>query len=83
MDVDVRRDPARQIQRVTFNYAWFDSTGRRRRQKREFDLTFLFPRELQILLERNGFRVEKIFGNHDGKPLDADSPRIIASCRPA
>ena len=81
MNVDVRRDPSRQLQRVTFNYAWYDQHGVEHREKTEFDLTFIFPRELRILLERNGFVVEKIFGDHDGKPLDADSPRIIARCR--
>jgi len=81
MSVDVKRDPSRQLQQVTFNYRWFDERGRERKQKTRFDLTFIFPRELQILLERNGFRIDEIFGDHDGKPLNADSPRIIARCR--
>jgi hypothetical protein len=81
MSVDVKRDPSRQLQRVTFNYRWFDARGRERRQRTRFDLTFIFPRELRILLERNGLRVEEMFGDHDGKPLGADSPRIIARCR--
>jgi ubiquinone/menaquinone biosynthesis C-methylase UbiE len=81
MDVDVKRDPSKQLQRVTFNYRWFDPRGRERRQRTRFDLTFIFPRELQILLERNGFVIEKLFGDHDGKDLNADSPRLIARCR--
>jgi ubiquinone/menaquinone biosynthesis C-methylase UbiE len=81
MSVDVKRDPSKQLQQVTFNYRWFDDRGRERRQKTQFDLTFIFPRELQILLERNGFRIEQLFGDHDGKELNADSPRIIARCR--
>ena len=81
MSVDVKRDPSRQLQHVTFNYRWFDDRGRERTQKTRFDLTFIFPRELQILLERNGFAIEENFGDHDGKPLGADSPRIIARCR--
>jgi ubiquinone/menaquinone biosynthesis C-methylase UbiE len=81
MTVDVRRDPARQLQDITYHYTWFDSAGREHRQKTEFQLTFLFPRELQILLERNGLVIDRIFGNHDGSALDADSPRIIARCR--
>ena len=81
MSVDVKRDPSKQLQQVTFNYRWFDDRGRERKQRTRFDLTFIFPRELQILLERNGFEIEQIFGDHDGKPLNADSPRIIARCR--
>jgi SAM-dependent methyltransferase len=80
-DCDLRVDPSRQLQHVTFNYRWFDARGFERREKREFELTFLFPRELQILLERNGFRLEKLFGDYDGVPMDADSPRMIARCR--
>lgn len=74
---DVRRDPARQVMTVTFNYTWFDPEGRERREKRTFDMTWLFPRELQLLLERNGFRLEHLWGNYDGSALDADSPRMI------
>jgi ubiquinone/menaquinone biosynthesis C-methylase UbiE len=77
MDVDVRRDPARQVQHVSFNYKWFDKHGVERREKTRFDLTFIFPRELRILLERNGFRIRKLCGNYDGRPINADSPRMI------
>jgi hypothetical protein len=80
MTVDVKRDPSKQLQRITFNYTWFDKTGRERRQRTLFDGTFIFPRELQVLLERNGFTIERIYGDHDGSPLNADSPRIIARC---
>ncbi len=78
---DVRRDPASQIQRVTFNYIWFDQSGRQIHQKRTFNLTFLFPRELRLLLERNGLQIEKLYGNYDGSRLNANSPRMIASCK--
>jgi len=78
---DVRRDPASQIQRVTFNYIWFDGNGREIHQQRTFNLTFLFPRELRILLERNGLQIEKLYGNYDGSKLNANSPRMIASCK--
>ena len=81
MSVDVKRDPSKQLQRVTFQYRWFDERGRERRQKTQFDLTFIFPRELQILLERNGFHIEQTFGDHEGNELNADSPRLIARCR--
>ncbi len=81
MSVDMTRDPSRQLQRVTFNYRWFDDRGREQKQRTRFELTFIFPRELQILLERNGFVIDALFGDHDGKPLNADSPRIIARCR--
>ena len=79
--VDIRRNPAAQVQRITFNYIWFDQQGQQKHQRREFDLTFIFPRELQILLERNGLKIEHLYGNHDGSKLTSDSPRMIACCK--
>jgi hypothetical protein len=78
---EVRRDPARQVQRIIYHYLWFDGDGREHRRKRAFDLTFLFPRELQLLLERNGLVIDRMYGNYDGSELDADSPRMIVSAR--
>ena len=77
---DVRRSPHRQVQRVTFNYRWFDRDGSERREHTHFDMTWLFPRELQMLVERHGMKVERLFGNYDGSPLRAESPRMIARC---
>jgi SAM-dependent methyltransferase len=79
--IDVKRDPSRQVQRVTFHYRWFDGAGVEQHQTSEFDLTFLFPRELQLLMERNGFELERIYGDYDGSELNADSPRMIAMAR--
>jgi ubiquinone/menaquinone biosynthesis C-methylase UbiE len=79
--VDIRRDPSKQLQRITFNYRWFDKEGDEKRETVEFDLTFIFPRELQILLERNGFALEQIYGDYDGSKLNADSPRMITIAR--
>lgn len=77
----VERDPAAQMQRVTFHYRWFDDRGREHRQRVAFTLTFVFPRELRLLLERNGLVIEKLYGDYDRSPLTADSPRMIALCR--
>ena len=77
---DIRVDAAAQTQRVTFNYTWFDAAGRRRRERTRFTLTWLFPRELRLLLERNGFRIEHLYGNYDGSPVTSGSPRLIACC---
>ncbi len=79
--IEVRRDPSRQIQRVIFHYTYFDANGFEHRQRREFDLTFMFPRELQLLMERHGLRIERMYGDYDGSRLGPDSPRIIACCR--
>ena len=78
--VDLRQFPERQLQRVTFNYQWFTKQGDARRRSRSFDLTYIFPRELRMLLERNGLRIEHLWGNYDASPINANSPRMIARC---
>lgn len=80
-ETTVIRDQAKQTQEVIFTYRWFDPKGRPKEQRLRFELTYLFPRELQILLERNGLAIEKLYGDYDASPLTADSPRIIALCR--
>jgi ubiquinone/menaquinone biosynthesis C-methylase UbiE len=70
-----------QAERVVFHYAWFDEFGRQHREKMHIDITFLFARELQLLLERNGFTIEHLWGNYDGSLVTLSSPRLIARCR--
>jgi ubiquinone/menaquinone biosynthesis C-methylase UbiE len=77
----VERNPATQIQNVKFHYRWFDDRGTEHRQRVEFALTFFFPRELRLLLERNGMVIEKLYGDHKRGRLNANSPRMIALCR--
>jgi SAM-dependent methyltransferase len=80
-DTEINRDPADQVQHVTFHYLWFD--GAEHRERIDFDLTWMLPRELTLLLERNGLRVEKMWGNYDESAVTQNSPRIIAKCRRA
>jgi ubiquinone/menaquinone biosynthesis C-methylase UbiE len=77
---DIVQHPERQLQRITFNYQWVTKAGQIVRRSRKFDLTYLFPRELQMLLERNGLRVEHLWGDYDASPVGANSPRMIARC---
>jgi SAM-dependent methyltransferase len=79
--MEVRPDPTRQVQRIIYHYIWFDKMGQEQRQDTAFDLTMIFPRELELLLERNGFRIERLFGDYDGSRLNVNSPRMIACCR--
>jgi ubiquinone/menaquinone biosynthesis C-methylase UbiE len=78
--IDIDRDMASQVARVTFRYTWFGSHGQKRRASRSFDMTFMTPRELRLLLERHGLRIRRLYGNYDGSPLTNDSPRMIADC---
>jgi len=74
------RDMSKQLMRITFRYKWFDEFGREKREKFVFDATCIFPRELQLLIERNGMRIERLWGNYDGEEFNEKSPRMIARC---
>ena len=78
---EIRPNPADQTQHVTFHYTWFDDKSREHRERTDFVITWLFPREFRLLLERNGFEVEHFWGNYDGSPVDDNSPRLIVRAR--
>jgi SAM-dependent methyltransferase len=78
---DIRRNLSAQTQEVTFGYAWFDPAGRKRTERNRFTMTWLFPRELALLLDRNGLTLEHLYGNYDGSDVTDGSPRLIGCCR--
>jgi SAM-dependent methyltransferase len=78
---EIHRDVGRSLIRLKFHYRWFDARGRERRETMKFDATYLFPRELRILLERNGLEIESLWGNYDASPLTSDAPRMIGIAR--
>jgi len=78
--VDIVRDMSRQRMHITTRYRWFDAFGREHREAFSFDMTCIFPRELELLLERNGLRIERLWGNYDGSAFAKHSPRMIARC---
>ncbi|MCC6423431.1 MAG: class I SAM-dependent methyltransferase [Phycisphaerales bacterium] len=77
---EIQSNPTRQSQNVIFHYRWIDQAGHERHEETRFELTYVFPRELRILLERNGLKIERLYGDYDGSKLSADSPRMIALC---
>ncbi|MFN4243544.1 MAG: class I SAM-dependent methyltransferase [Tepidisphaerales bacterium] len=79
-DLEDISPPAFQRRRVTFHYRWFDR-GRERHRAVRFDMTWLLPRELQVLLQRHGLVLRQLWGDHDGSPVSHDSPRLIAAAR--
>ena len=79
--IDADRDPSKQLEKITFRYRWHDADGKPRQRTMKFQMTFIFPRELQLLLERHGFVLEHLWGNYDGSALQADSPRMIVRAR--
>jgi len=78
---EIRRNISEQRQQVTFHYTWFDARGIRHREKNSFEMTWLFPRELELLLTRNRLAIERLYGDHDGSDVTDASPRLIAKVR--
>jgi len=70
-----------QLQEVTFHYTWADHNGQLHQEENSFAMTWMFPRELTLLLERNGFAVETMYGDYDRSPVTTLSPRIIVCAK--
>lgn len=79
-DLEDRETPDRQTRLVTFHYRWFRN-GNERYRKVAFEMTWIFPRELTLLLTQSGFELELLAGDYDGSGLSTDSSRIIAIAR--
>lgn len=79
-DLEDVNTPDRQTRLVTFHYRWFQN-GIERNKKVAFEMTWIFPRELTLLLETAGFTVDLLAGDYDGSPVSTDSPRLIAIAR--
>ncbi|HWE03342.1 MAG TPA: class I SAM-dependent methyltransferase [Tepidisphaeraceae bacterium] len=77
---ETRRASTPQLQHVTFHYTWFGPHGQPHHERTRFDMTYIFPRELRLLLDRNGMEIERLWGNYDGSELAPESPRMIVRC---
>lgn len=73
-------DPATQLNRVVWRYA---VDGEEDARVEEFTMRLFFPRELDALLELNGFVIEHKYGDYDRRPFDSTSPKQLVVCRVA
>ena len=73
-------DPVAQVARTT----WFWSTGTAPDfEVMELELRQIFPQELPLLLETNGFRLVERFGDFERGPFGAGSWRQVCVCERA
>ena len=79
--VDAKRSTFDQIMSMTFHYRWHDAEGEEKHERVAFDMTWIMPREMRLLLERNGFEIEQTFGDYDGSAVSDRSPRLIVQAR--
>jgi ubiquinone/menaquinone biosynthesis C-methylase UbiE len=66
---------------VTWFYQVIDSQGLARWTVLPYRIHYFYRPEIDLLLERAGFRVEGIYGSYDLDEYEADSPRIILVAR--
>ena len=72
-------DRLSQVDRAT----WFISTpGQRDKWVAPLHLRSIFPQELPMLLEKNGFRLLSRDGDYSGGPFTSDSPNQVCQCQP-
>lgn len=79
--IEVRQLPQPQLQRVIHHYDWFDPQRGRQHQQVCFDLTYIYPRELELLLQHHGFKVQSMWGDYKASPVTRTSSRIICQAR--
>lgn len=70
-------DVSPQVRKVTFHYRWF-LDGEEQHEQHSFSLTWMMPRELELLLGRHGFETTETWGDYDGSQVTTQSPRIIS-----
>jgi SAM-dependent methyltransferase len=70
-------DASAQTHLVTETYEQVERDGGVRKWVVEYLLRFVFPGELELLLEMAGFRLLERYGDYDLEPFGASSPRQI------
>jgi len=75
-------DASAQCHHVSEIYESTQIDGSVRRWFAEYELRFVFPFELELLLERSGLQLVARYGDYDLGPFDGASPRqICVACR--
>jgi len=70
-------DPASQLEEVVLIYDVIDRQGRVVRSVYPFTIHHTYRREMELLLEQTGLRIEVCYGSYDLDPYDTQSERMI------
>ncbi|MBI2762062.1 MAG: methyltransferase domain-containing protein [Chloroflexi bacterium] len=76
-------EPSTQTRSMTHILDEIDANGQVRRTVAAFDLRFIFPAELPLLVAAAGLRLERLYGGYDLAPFGRGSARMIAAIAPA
>ncbi|MFC1564098.1 class I SAM-dependent methyltransferase [candidate division KSB1 bacterium] len=75
------RDMGEQVIDIDFLYEEYDKIGRLERKTQNLKMSLVFRYELQYMLEKNGFKIQKFYGNYDRSPFTSESPQMIYICK--
>lgn len=79
----VRNDIVMQIQHTELRFEEYDTNGELvRKRTLPMDTRYTFPYELQLLLERVGFKLVELFRDYDKNPYDGTGEIITVARRP-
>jgi len=73
----IKHDPVNQIQQIEYDYDYISDEGEIQRTTKNLHMRYLFPSEMELLLEKNGYQIEEKLGGYDGKRYDYYSGKII------
>jgi SAM-dependent methyltransferase len=74
-------DRARQINHITYLYDELQDDGSLKRTVAAISQRYLYRYEMQLLLEKNGFVVENVFGNYELEDYGPESIKMIFVAR--
>ncbi len=77
----VRAFPARQVLDVTYIYERIVDNRHVERVVTPFQLRYLWPEEIPLLLEVVGLELEALYGSYELDPVEDDAPRLIVVAR--
>lgn len=72
-----RYDPVEQIQQIEYAYDYILDSGEMERVLKPISMRYVFPSEMELLLEKNGYKVEEKLGGYDGRRYDYYSGKMI------
>jgi SAM-dependent methyltransferase len=79
-----RHDPRTQFIRAQFRHEHMSESGEiLETEIREHELSWIWPRELEHLLARAGFRIEALYGDYDRTPFPEASNELLWVARKA
>ena len=73
-------DYINQVNNVTMRYEW-EENEKRNSQSWTFQMRYYFRWELEHLITRSPLKLDSIYGDYEGNPLNNESKDFVVVCR--